>query len=599
MCSLLGASRQIYEEGYRLFWITNTFSFDDPYSFGEFLGSLTLSQKRHLTSLHVVRRMYDPVHRESEWRHDGSFLPLLQGLKTLHLCFEQRTYSNPLDAQYQRMAQREQTLLTEMCRPWSALRTSPLANVTVIISDKRAHLLKHNFLMNRCTVAEKNWMAEKIRESLTNEEAVAQARQEMLEARALRNESNRRYKARMVLRSQGCATDSISEQAVVVSKARSPSYPDYVQPQHAYGQLAYSPHHQTDALRIPLAWYDSGDQHQVPAVIADPLHQITVHAPAWRNLDMYQQNHMTQRDLSKHSMGGLNEQQHEPLLQGDLNDSLDRWIADASEQQQPKVTLPPQLGADASAASYHVPVHHDYRPSLHLTKLATGPQNPLGRSLDVRQRDALSQAEAQQQALARQPANDIYQAYSLRNNHTQQWNPPDVHYPGARSIGVILPSYAGPINVNQSLAQEHQAFSRYQGGRRHVVEERADERFHPYPRPARQQQEHRAVEDGDIHHRLSRIVEEKSEAEIQAANAAYPARQSVVEEWGIDHNLRRIIEEKSEAEIQAAYSAYPATQRQAHHAVEEWDIYPNLRRIIEEEFEAEIQAAAANAAYED
>ena len=554
MCSLLGASRQIYEEAYRLFWTTNTFSFEDAFSLGEFLGSLTLSQKRHLTNLHVVRKMDGSEQWEPEWRHLGrSFLPALRGLKTLHLCFEQRTYSNPSDAQYQRMARRDKALLDEMCQPWSALRTSPLSNVTVI-SDKRANLQLNNLLMERCTVAEKSWMAEKIRESLINEEAVAQARQKMLEERASRNESKRRYKARMMLRNEGGATDPTSEQAVVVSKASSLSYPTYDESQQAYMQPVYLPYHQTYAQRIPLASHGSGHQHQVPAVIDDSLNQITVHP--------------RRRDLGKHTMGGLSEQQHQPLLQRDLNDSFDRRN-EQQQEQRPKDTLPPQLGAVASAASYHGPTHHDYRPSFHLPKLATGPQNPPGLSLDVqRQQDARSQFEAQQQALAHQQANDMYQAHSLRNNHTQQWNPPDVHYPGARSVGALLPSYAGPTNVDQSLAQEHQfqVLSQHQGARRHIVEERTDERFRPYPRLAQSlAQEHQFQVLSQHQGARRHIDEERADERFRP----YPilARQQrahhAVEGRDTDSNLSHTVGQKFEAETQAANTADPAEQQQA------------------------------------
>ena len=196
MCSLLGVSRQIYREGFKVFWSTNTFSFDDPYSFVEFLGSLTLSQKRHLTKLHVFRELYDRGSRDWEYElgyveRNRNNLRLLQGLKTLHLCFEQRSLSDTLVSQYKEMAHRSEVLVREMCQPWSALHTSPLANVTVVISDDPALLQLNNRLMDRCTVAQKNWVAEKIRKSLTNEETVVQGRQEILEASRLKNASKK------------------------------------------------------------------------------------------------------------------------------------------------------------------------------------------------------------------------------------------------------------------------------------------------------------------------------------------------------------------------------------------------------------------------
>lgn len=234
MCSLLGASRQIYQEGYRLFWFTNTFSFDDPYSLGEFLGSLTLSQKHHLTNLHVVRKLYDPGDGDWHWRHvdkKETVLPLLQGLKTFHLSLEQRTRPRATETLHQRVSRGETSFVDEACHPWEAFLTSPLANVTVVISDKLAYLRKENLLACRCTVAEKNWVAEMIRERLTNEEAAAVARDNMLKMRKLKalekrvkkleKELKDEYKALTMLRS-GHNTGSTSAQAVGGSQVRSP-----------------------------------------------------------------------------------------------------------------------------------------------------------------------------------------------------------------------------------------------------------------------------------------------------------------------------------------------------------------------------------------
>ena len=234
MCSLLGTSRQIYQEGYRLFWFTNTFSFDDPYSLGEFLGSLTLSQKRHLTNLHVGRKLYDPGDGDWHWRHvdkKENVLPLLQGLKTFHLSLEQRTRPRATETLYQRVSRGETSFVDEACHPWEAFLTSPLANVTVVISDKLAYLQKENLVACRCTVAQKNSVAEMIRERLTNEEAVALARKHMhlmREKRALQNqlkkvkkELKEEYKALAMLRS-GYNTGSTSAQAVGGSQVRSP-----------------------------------------------------------------------------------------------------------------------------------------------------------------------------------------------------------------------------------------------------------------------------------------------------------------------------------------------------------------------------------------
>ena len=459
MCSLLGVSRQIYEEGYRLFWLTTTFSFDDPYSLREFLGSLTLSQKRHLTNLHVMRRIDNEGMSSFRWGHyiKPNVLPLLQGLKTLHLCFEQRT-RHRFDSQYQLLAHQDEAFIRNIFHPWSGLRTSPLANVTVVISDKRAHLQLNNLLADRCTVTEKNRVAEKIRESLTNKEAVARARQDIQGVRASKNESKRRRKARMM---------------------------------------------QTDAQQTPLAWDDLDDRYQVPAAIDNSFHQMNTHVDDKSNESFsrwiantsdqqqeQQQNHVTQPDLSIPSIAELDhelnrciakfgelqqQQQRNHVTQPDLSmpsmaeldHELNRCIAKLGElqqKQQHEDALPPQLYLDTSGASYHVPI------------------------------------QAQQQDIARQPAHDTYHQHSLRNNHMQQKNPLDVHYQGARSTDVLLPSYAGPMDMYLVLGPGNQVLSQHQGAWRHTVEGTVSERFHPYPRPAGRQQARPALDEGHLDH---------------------------------------------------------------------------------------------------
>ena len=446
MCSLLGASRQIFEEGNRLFWLTNTFSFDEPESFAEFFGSLTLSQKRHLTNLHFIHPWYTNPSRNWEWKkvYKRRFRSL-RGIKTLHLCIEQRY--DPEDSrwpsQYRGIARRDEALIEKMLDPWLLLRTSPLANVTVVISDNLALLRRRNLLGERCTVAEKNWVAERIRERLTNAAAeAAEDRRKMQEAKALKKESERRCKA------------------------------------------------QTNAQQVPLDLDDSDDESQLSAVIDSPLHQMTTRAPAWRNLDGYQQNHMTRRGLEDSFDGwiaGPSELQQEQQPNHATHYDLSRynmaahnhefgWIARPSEQQQEQQhqhTFPPQLYVDANEASYHVPV------------------------------------QARQRYIARQPAYDIYHPHSLHNNHMRQRNPPSFPYPGAhQSPDILMPAFAVHMNVDQPSAQEYRALSRrHQGARRHTVEEPVNGLFHPYPRRARQQQQQQQA--------MRRIIDGDYDAEIQ------------------------------------------------------------------------------------
>lgn len=47
------------EEAFHILWATNTFSFDDPVSFGRFISSFTIVQSHKLKSLHLSRVVED------------------------------------------------------------------------------------------------------------------------------------------------------------------------------------------------------------------------------------------------------------------------------------------------------------------------------------------------------------------------------------------------------------------------------------------------------------------------------------------------------------------------------------------------------------
>lgn len=187
MCLMLGTCRQIYEEAYRLFWLSNTFSFDEPHSLGEFFGSLTLSQKRHFTNLHISCRVQD---RDAfgVWNIANKAFKGMSGLRTFHLCVETRYFTGN---EYLWTSQNDPWLLSRATQPWQALRASPLDTVTVVISDKRSHLQKHNLMGWRCTVLEKYGMAAMIRADIIDEEAGASARQQVLNIRAAKNQRRR------------------------------------------------------------------------------------------------------------------------------------------------------------------------------------------------------------------------------------------------------------------------------------------------------------------------------------------------------------------------------------------------------------------------
>ena len=81
---VLGVSRQVYFECFDVFWSTNQFSIDDPYTLPLFLISLRLSQKVKLRNLQLT-----VIGSSGFWslKMTQSQIRLLRGLRNLHLCF--------------------------------------------------------------------------------------------------------------------------------------------------------------------------------------------------------------------------------------------------------------------------------------------------------------------------------------------------------------------------------------------------------------------------------------------------------------------------------------------------------------------------------
>lgn len=81
---VLGVSRQVYFECFDVFWSTNQFSIDDPYTLPLFLISLRLSQKVKLRNLQL-----SVIGSSGFWslKITQNQIRLLRGLRNLHLCF--------------------------------------------------------------------------------------------------------------------------------------------------------------------------------------------------------------------------------------------------------------------------------------------------------------------------------------------------------------------------------------------------------------------------------------------------------------------------------------------------------------------------------
>ena len=94
--AILGACRQLYEEGFHILWTTNNFAFGDPHAFKIFLSLLGSAQKRKLTAvtISVYRPSYDVfcsaeiTHELTDWRltyATSPFVTALRSIKSLQL----------------------------------------------------------------------------------------------------------------------------------------------------------------------------------------------------------------------------------------------------------------------------------------------------------------------------------------------------------------------------------------------------------------------------------------------------------------------------------------------------------------------------------
>lgn len=86
--SLLGVSRQTYEEAHGIFWTTNTFSFREPSAFKQFVAARNFVQRKKMAKLHlqiIWRRL-----GATDWARPylKRLMENLPGLSNLDLCFE-------------------------------------------------------------------------------------------------------------------------------------------------------------------------------------------------------------------------------------------------------------------------------------------------------------------------------------------------------------------------------------------------------------------------------------------------------------------------------------------------------------------------------
>lgn len=155
-----------------ILFTTNTFSFDDPRSFREFLASLGSRQREMIRSLHLSRPPTNVFIRDGnrlEWSQalEPSSIRRLDGLHTVHLRLDMCVPCKCSRYAYSTFSVR---ILEDDLKPFLQLRFLPLTEVTVIISDDVSMLTptmreKHG-LDGRWTVAEKNKWADQTRQKL-------------------------------------------------------------------------------------------------------------------------------------------------------------------------------------------------------------------------------------------------------------------------------------------------------------------------------------------------------------------------------------------------------------------------------------------------
>lgn len=134
--NILGASRQIYEEANNILWATNTFSFNDPVTFGKFMASLNTAQKKKLKNLHLSSIFYEECVPETVWDQTITkrLVRVLHGLRTLHLCIEIRA-TRSLFCHSKPREEFVWTDLDDLFRPFLLFRMLPLTKATVMVSD--------------------------------------------------------------------------------------------------------------------------------------------------------------------------------------------------------------------------------------------------------------------------------------------------------------------------------------------------------------------------------------------------------------------------------------------------------------------------------
>lgn len=168
--SMLGACRQLHEEGSFLLWTTNIFSFEDPLSLRHFSDHLKAVRIKNLKRIHVNTQWYSLALSEWSRLFSAKFFNAIPGLTTLHATFDENFAHPDLPVLLHRDA--GNSIDFHLNQPLSRAQRLHLEHVTVTIGDdvlKRHMFLDPSFLdRHRWTNGKKRQVAEELRLKILN-----------------------------------------------------------------------------------------------------------------------------------------------------------------------------------------------------------------------------------------------------------------------------------------------------------------------------------------------------------------------------------------------------------------------------------------------
>lgn len=168
--SLLRVCWQLHREGCAILWTTNTYSFEDAFSFRHFLNDLNTEQRKALAKLHVDA-LWDTLSLK-DWDESLSarFSKQLPALTTLHATFDQNFGHRDMNS-FLRLEALGFTLF-HVLELLLRIQVLPLKHATVIIADdvsnQNGHFVISLYRDARWAIEKKRQVAEALRLKLLN-----------------------------------------------------------------------------------------------------------------------------------------------------------------------------------------------------------------------------------------------------------------------------------------------------------------------------------------------------------------------------------------------------------------------------------------------